>query len=90
VTEIVGNSVRHSGLKRDEHVRITADWSRTSLRVVVRDRPRSLAQVSLAGTIRPGPGAESGWGLFIVDRLSSRWGRQRGWLLVRARWDSEP
>ena len=28
VTELVGNSIRHSGLKRDEQVRITADWSR--------------------------------------------------------------
>ena len=74
VTELVGNSIRHSGLKRDEQVRITANWSRASLRVVVRDRPHPLAQASVAGTIRPAPEAESGWGLYIVDRLASRWG----------------
>ena len=74
VTDLVGNSIRHSGLRRDEQVRITADWSGASLRVVVRDRPRPFARASVAGTIRPGPGAESGWGLYIVDRLASRWG----------------
>ena len=74
VTELVANSIRHAGLSLDELVRITADWSGASLRVVVRDRPRPFARASVAGTIRPDPGAESGWGLYIVDRLASRWG----------------
>jgi len=30
--------------------------------------------VGIAGSIRPAPGAESGWGLFIVNRLATRWG----------------
>jgi anti-sigma regulatory factor (Ser/Thr protein kinase) len=75
VSELVTNSVRHAGLGRGDLIRITADWSGTRLRVQVRDgggggtRP---AQVS--GSIRPAPGAESGWGLYLVDRLTSRWG----------------
>ena len=28
--------------------------------------------------IRPAPGAQSGWGLFLVDRLSDRWGSSPG------------
>jgi anti-sigma regulatory factor (Ser/Thr protein kinase) len=74
VTELVGNSVRHSGLGPDEHVGITAEWSGARLRVAVRDRSRPKAPSPVAGTIRPRAGAESGWGLFIVDRLASRWG----------------
>jgi anti-sigma regulatory factor (Ser/Thr protein kinase) len=74
VSELVGNSVKHSGLRADEFVRVTADWSGVRLRVAVHDRPRDPASPSVVGAIRPRPGAESGWGLFIVDRLASRWG----------------
>jgi anti-sigma regulatory factor (Ser/Thr protein kinase) len=74
VTELVGNSIRHSGLRPHEQVGITAEWSGTRLRVAVRDRSRPKAPSPVAGTIRPRAGAESGWGLFIVDRLATRWG----------------
>lgn len=74
VSELVGNSVRHSGLRADEFVRVTAEWSGVRLRVAVHDRPRDPAHPPVVGAIRPRPGAESGWGLFIVDRLASRWG----------------
>jgi anti-sigma regulatory factor (Ser/Thr protein kinase) len=74
VSELVGNSVRHSGLRADEFVRVIAEWSGVRLRVAVHDRPRDPASPPVVGAIRPRPGAESGWGLFIVDRLASRWG----------------
>lgn len=74
VSELVGNSVRHAGLQADDRVRITAEWSGSRLRVAVHDRPQPSAPPPVAATIRPRPGAESGWGLFIVDRLASRWG----------------
>src|SRR5438445_9108884 len=73
LSELVGNSIRHSGLQAKEYVHITAEWSGARLRVTVRDRPRPSAASAVAGTIRPSPGAASGWGLFIVDRLASRW-----------------
>src|SRR5215207_6008274 len=74
VSELVSNSVRHAGLGRDDRIRVTADWSGDRLRVQVRDGggPRRASPVS--GSIRPAPGAESGWGLYLVDRLASRWG----------------
>jgi anti-sigma regulatory factor (Ser/Thr protein kinase) len=77
VTELVTNSIRHSGIRPDECIRVTASWSGTRLRIVVQDR-RTAAPSSVAGTIRPAPGAESGWGLYLVDRLASRWGTASG------------
>jgi anti-sigma regulatory factor (Ser/Thr protein kinase) len=77
VSELVGNSIRHSGLEADEYVQITAEWSGARLRVAVHDRPHRSTPLPVAGTIRPRPGAESGWGLFIVDRLASRWGADK-------------
>jgi anti-sigma regulatory factor (Ser/Thr protein kinase) len=74
VSELVSNSVRHAGLGRDGLIRVTADWSGDRLMVHVRDGggPRRASPVS--GSIRPAPAAESGWGLYLVDRLASRWG----------------
>lgn len=74
LSELVGNSIKHSGLQADDYVRIAAHWSGVRLRVAVHDRPRPSAPLSIAGSIRPRPGAASGWGLFLVDRLASRWG----------------
>jgi anti-sigma regulatory factor (Ser/Thr protein kinase) len=85
VSELVSNSVRHAGLGRDDRIRVTADWSGDRLRVHVRDggRPRRASPVS--GSIRPAPGAESGWGLYFVDHLASRWGTRAGgyWFELR-------
>ena len=74
VSELVSNGVRHAGLSPDELIRVTADWSGTRLRVHVRDRWRGTRPTGVAGSIRPAPGAESGWGLYLVDRVASRWG----------------
>ena len=74
VSELVSNSLRHAGLGRNDLIRVSADWSGDRLMVHVRDGgpPRGASPVS--GSIRPAPGAESGWGLYFVDRLASRWG----------------
>jgi anti-sigma regulatory factor (Ser/Thr protein kinase) len=74
VSELVTNSVRHAGLAPDDLIRITAHWSGTRLRVHVRDRRPGPHPTKVSGSIRPAPGAESGWGLYLVDRLASRWG----------------
>jgi anti-sigma regulatory factor (Ser/Thr protein kinase) len=74
VSELVTNSVRHAGLAPDELIRITADWSGTRLRVHVRDGRRGVGPTGVSGSIRPAPGAESGWGLYLVDHVASRWG----------------
>ena len=74
VSELVSNGVRHAGLSPDELIRVTADWSGTRLRVHVRDGRRGGRPTGVSGSIRPAPGAESGWGLYLVDRVASRWG----------------
>jgi anti-sigma regulatory factor (Ser/Thr protein kinase) len=74
VSELVSNSVRHAGLAPDDLIRITADWSGTLLRVHVRDGTRGGRPTGISGSIRPAPGAESGWGLYLVDRVANRWG----------------
>ena len=89
VSELVSNSVRHAGLGRDDLLRVTADWSGERLRVHVRDGARPTRASLVAGSIRPAPGAESGWGLYLVDRLASRWGTTAGgyWFELR---DDQP
>ena len=74
ISELVSNSVRHAGLAPDDLIRITADWSGTRLRVHVHDGRRGGRPTGVSGSIRPAPGAESGWGLYLVDRVASRWG----------------
>ena len=74
VSELVSNSVRHAGLGRDDLIRVTADWSGDRLMVHVRDGGGPTRASPVSASIRPAPGAESGWGLYFVDRLASRWG----------------
>jgi anti-sigma regulatory factor (Ser/Thr protein kinase) len=85
VSELVSNSVRHAGLGRDDLIHLTADWSGDRLLVHVRDGGRPRRASPVAGSIRPAAGAESGWGLYVVDRLASRWGTSAGgyWFELR-------
>jgi anti-sigma regulatory factor (Ser/Thr protein kinase) len=85
VSELVSNSLRHAGLGRDDLIRVTADWSGHRLKVHVRDRDRPRRGSPVAGSIRPAPGAASGWGLYLVDRLANRWGTTAGgyWFELR-------
>ena len=78
VSELVTNSIRHAGLHSEDQIRIGAQLSRGRLRVDVFDRADPNESHAVAGYIRPPPGSQSGWGLYLVDRLSSRWGRGRG------------
>ena len=75
--ELVSNSFRHAGLSRFGEIRVTAQVTGTTLRVDVFDRSSSVLE-PFAGSIRPAPGAESGWGLYLVDHIASRWGSMPG------------
>jgi anti-sigma regulatory factor (Ser/Thr protein kinase) len=77
-SELVTNSIRHSGLGPHDYVRVRADWSGTRLRVDVFDRAGVRPPSHVAGSIRPPPGAQSGWGLYMVDRVARRWGAVPG------------
>ena len=74
-TELVTNSIRHAGLGADDYIDVTAAWSGTILRVIVRDSGSGAQPLGIeAGSIRPTPGGQSGWGLYLVDKLATRWG----------------
>ena len=75
VTELVSNSIRHAGLRPTDRIRVRTRAEGDVLRVEVFD---GSPGGSVAGGIRPSPGAESGWGLWLVDRLATRWGHRRG------------
>jgi anti-sigma regulatory factor (Ser/Thr protein kinase) len=72
VSELVTNAVLHADMREDEELELDVEVSDSSLVVTVTD---------LGGGFEPGPlspGDESGFGLYIVDRLSDRWGVERG------------
>jgi anti-sigma regulatory factor (Ser/Thr protein kinase) len=66
VTELIANSLRHAGLEEDQKVLFAARFVDDLVRVEIHD---------------PGPGFDPdvrhegrGYGLRMVDKLSSRWG----------------
>lgn len=73
VSELVTNSVRHSGLSNGQLVRLGVWKTGTCLRVEVAD-----AGPGFEKSVRPrSPDQLGGWGLQIVDRISDRWGVRR-------------
>jgi anti-sigma regulatory factor (Ser/Thr protein kinase) len=78
VNELVSNSIRHAGLGPEARIRVSVQVSRGRLRVDVFDGGAGSGRDGIAGGIRPSPGASSGWGLYLVDVLASRWGQGRG------------
>jgi anti-sigma regulatory factor (Ser/Thr protein kinase) len=74
VSEVVTNSVRHSGV-RDGEIRLHAEVDEDTLRVEVFDAgPGFSRRTPRPHTDGPDPG---GWGLVLVDRLADRWGVER-------------
>jgi hypothetical protein len=76
-TELVTNSIRHGQLGPNDFVHLKAEWVRT-LRVAVWESSFSAGPPRVAGAIRPAPGARSGWGLYLVDQIATRWGTNLG------------
>ena len=73
VSELVSNSLRHSGRPEGDPILLNVELTDGEVRVEVVDRG------SGPDVIRPAPGAEdeSGWGLYLVDRLADAWGYSR-------------
>jgi anti-sigma regulatory factor (Ser/Thr protein kinase) len=76
VSELVTNSVRHAGTRASDHVQLEVSVHGETLYVQVADsgtgfEPRRRdGELSKAG----------GWGLFLVEKLSDRWGVARNHL----------
>jgi PAS domain S-box-containing protein len=78
VSELVTNAVRHADMPEDStiEVRAVAEPQRM-VRVEVHDEGTGFDPGELPPLIADDP-REAGWGLVLVDRLSSRWGVERG------------
>jgi anti-sigma regulatory factor (Ser/Thr protein kinase) len=70
VSELVTNSVRHSGAREHDHVSMRVCVTDSTVRVEVADPGRGFApRPRDDDRSRPG-----GWGLYLVDQLADRWG----------------
>jgi anti-sigma regulatory factor (Ser/Thr protein kinase) len=63
-TEVVGNAVRHAGLRPDQHIEVVARVSRHEARVEVRDE---------GDCFEPSRTRSDGYGMRLLGRLAARW-----------------
>jgi anti-sigma regulatory factor (Ser/Thr protein kinase) len=75
ISELVTNSVRHGGAGHDGIVKLEVSVSNGRVRAEVMDLGPGFSRRHLRA---PAPGAESGWGLTIVERLAADWGTNHG------------
>ena len=73
VSELVTNSVRHSGAHEHDVVRMQVQVTESTIRVEVAD-PGQGFKPTERDQDRSRPG---GWGLYLVDQLADRWGVAR-------------
>lgn len=71
VSELVTNAIRHSDAGATDRIELRIAVLGGTILVEVRDPGPGFARPS--GTPRP-RGATGGFGLFLVDRLASKWG----------------
>jgi anti-sigma regulatory factor (Ser/Thr protein kinase) len=75
VSELVTNSVRHAGLPDEASIEFSVRASAEVLMVEVADAGRGFDHISpMRPRVVAGVAEASGWGLFLVDRISDRWG----------------
>ena len=70
VTELVNNSLKHSGRPEGDPIDLTVELAERKVRATVVDRGTEDRAIEPASA---GHG-ESGWGLMLVDRLADDWG----------------
>jgi anti-sigma regulatory factor (Ser/Thr protein kinase) len=75
VSELVTNSVRHARLGPEETIAVRVLTKPTALRVEVADAGPGLDP---AAPTRGDPNLGGGWGLWLLDRIATRWGTSEG------------
>jgi anti-sigma regulatory factor (Ser/Thr protein kinase) len=88
VSELVTNAVLHSGADVEDELELRVTIADENLRVTVVDHGSGFDPKE------PVSGDESGWGLYIVDRLSHAWGVERDphtavWFEIRTSVEAE-
>ena len=74
VSELVTNSVRHAGLPDEASIEFSVRASSEVLMVEVADAGQGFDHSPPRPRVVAGVAEASGWGLFLVDRISDRWG----------------
>ena len=74
VSEMVTNSVKHSD-RSNRQVDVSIRAGPDAVLVEARDSGPGFEPIPLQAAPPPGAG---GWGLFILDRLATRWGTKPG------------
>jgi len=70
-SELFTNAVRHAGLKEGDSIDLDVDVDTDTVHVAVVDAGSGFDYSKI--TEDPGD-ARGGWGLFLVDKVSDRWG----------------
>jgi anti-sigma regulatory factor (Ser/Thr protein kinase) len=73
VSELVTNSLRHAGIREQDHIAVTLTISSDRVNVRVCDQGIGFVPHPVVPTIY----TSGGWGLYFVGRLSDRWGVSR-------------
>jgi anti-sigma regulatory factor (Ser/Thr protein kinase) len=71
VSELVTNSIRHAGLRTGDPITLEISVDEQAIRLELRDRGRGFEPPPATPA---SPFQESGWGLFLVSKLTDRWG----------------
>jgi anti-sigma regulatory factor (Ser/Thr protein kinase) len=74
LTELITNSVKHAGSGSDRQIELGLSVLAELLRIEVGDQGRGFEPMAAA----PHHEQESGWGLWLVDQLTDRWGVDSG------------
>jgi anti-sigma regulatory factor (Ser/Thr protein kinase) len=74
VTELVNNSLKHSGRPEGDPIDLTVELAGRKVRAEVVDRGADAGMIWPARTAH----SESGWGLFLLDCLADDWGYSSG------------
>jgi anti-sigma regulatory factor (Ser/Thr protein kinase) len=72
VSELVTNGVRHAGQGPAGWIDLAVRWNRAGVRVEVTDPGPGFEDVR-----EPSIYQESGWGLYLVEQVATRWGVDR-------------
>jgi anti-sigma regulatory factor (Ser/Thr protein kinase) len=71
LTEVVANSVEHAGLTQTDEIHLHVSLCPELLRIEVLDDGPGFIAAPVASKPDKAP---HGWGLYVVDRLTDRWG----------------
>ncbi len=74
LTELITNALRHSDVRADDQIGVKAELSDGTVRIEVHDPGRN----GPVAPRKPGAGTGGGYGLYLVESLTSRWASSGG------------